>query len=335
MELEALYSETTSRYMYDPITFTPVCWSGDGHNRWLQAKIQRIKTIEQGVLHDKSGRSRVTDGQCLRPGLVGPFPFPRGPFQAYSQVTARLLVELLSPNESYVLDRRRKLTLTHPITGRTVSRGAKGHPALELLVEDVHFGYLQLIGFGKFPLTIIDMSLCNLANVAQRRRKVDFAGPQMCGSQQWQMDVKLQPYIGRPRGLYQADVYHGVKQPSRIGYMLERPRLLHIPKKRELVCRRPHEGPTLGEVMHRLHGCCGSWRMCRFMQEAAYLPPENLYPAVALPHSFKELPTTLRNATWIPWSFDLRRNGTLARIQQRERELGSTVLLNTTLPVLM
>ena len=122
---------TVNWYMYDSTTFTPTCWSSDGHNRWLQARNERLASMDRGATHDKHGRPIVSDGQCLRPGLVGPFPFPRGPFQAYSQATAHLLTELLSPNESYVLDRRRKMTLTHPITGKIVGRGAIVCPAPE------------------------------------------------------------------------------------------------------------------------------------------------------------------------------------------------------------
>ena len=219
-------------------------------------------------------------------------------------------------------------------------RPPQGHPARELLVEDVHYGYLQLLGLADIPsFTIIDMSLCNLANAGQGRHPrsgadADFQGPQMCGGQQWQMDLKLQPYRGRPRGLYQADVYHNVKERPHVRYMQERPSLFHLPKKHELVCRHPWEGPTLGEVLHRIHGCCRGWRMCRFMKEEAYSPPENIYPAMGLSRSFKELPAKLKNATWIVWPYDLRRNGTLARIQQRERALGASAILNATLPFL-
>jgi len=198
-------------------------------------------------------------GECLRAGAVGPYPFARGPLHAYSQLTARALVRLVAPNESYVLRQLGRRTLVHPRKGTKVTPREPSHPARHRLIEDALYGYLQYVGLGGLNVTMIDATLCEMAGVHQERAR-RFAGPQMCGGwssaegARWQADLKVPGYRGRPRGLYAADIFHGAKQAARVDYLLQRPHVLRIPPNRTLAC----DQGELGRLMAGAQGCCAT-----------------------------------------------------------------------------
>ena len=281
----------------------PVCFSGDNGPARLH-----LERAQWRMSHpNRSLAQAPPDRECLRATAVGPYPFARGPLHAYSQPTARAMVRLVAPNESYVLRRLGKLTLTHPQTGVRVAPGEPSHPARKLLVEDALYGYLQLVGLEAEALTMIDATMCEMAGVHSDRQR-RFEAPQMCGgwsragSARMQADLKLPGFRGRPRGLYAADIYHGAKQSERVDYLLRRPHVLRVPENRTLEC----DGGALGRLMHGMQGCCRGWRMCRFVdpQELRYQDPAPLYPAPDLYRSFQRAPRWLRRSRTLRWPYE-------------------------------
>jgi len=131
--------------MWDPASRTPACFSFSA-SRFLQAR--------QAAASNASGTSLTADQrECLNPLLVGPFPYAKGPFVAYSRsVSAALLRDI---------DRRHDeewAVGTVPTDAASYRRRFPSAP-FPRLFDDLHFAFMTYRLFRSSGLTSVHATL--------------------------------------------------------------------------------------------------------------------------------------------------------------------------------
>ena len=224
------YGPFRNWYMWDPATMFHTCWQykgttrfGGGLTKWRN--LTGVKVPYEGVV--PVGASLH---ECFRGGTVGPYPFIAGPFVAYSrQLLSELVVRpRLAQDEAFVLGNRSRTALLSPVDGRMHAPGQKNHPARQVLLEDVYYGYLLFTEFSDKPLRFINMPISD--------------------------------YRRAPPALFNAHVYHKLKTPEHFGYVRNHSaELLRLSLKESVRC-----DDAWGKKLHRFVRHCRNWTLCMF-----------------------------------------------------------------------
>lgn len=115
-------------YMWNREAMQPSCFAYFSF-RWAKAK-------EAAAMHAANASSRPLarwQHECVAPGVVGPFPYAKGPFVAYSRAVAAALVPALEVRHSHCDDARTQPRHRSQRRPASVYVSREAHPPLPLL----------------------------------------------------------------------------------------------------------------------------------------------------------------------------------------------------------
>ena len=91
--------------------------------------------------------------ECEKPGGVGPFPYAKGPFVAYSLPLARALVPRLKAGEAHALNRSG--LMLRGASGKLHKPRSAWHPSTHILYDDVYYNALLFELFSREPMLLV------------------------------------------------------------------------------------------------------------------------------------------------------------------------------------
>lgn len=236
-----VYGPMNQWYMWDPVSFTPSCYSYSSR-RWSVSHALRLQYTASGT---PIGQMSRAVRECTDDGLSGPFPYAGGGFTAYSATVVKELVQAtLDTDEAHAIrtwswfvrnaSSPNDQTFFHPKWGDLAKR-LKSHPGtatqrmtlarkLNLKVlEDVYFGHRMYHALKDKDIVCINAKNLNVG------RNLSAAGR-----------------YSTPRAV----VYHNLKHPKRFAQVAMIPKR-HVARN-ALSCKPVH---------HPL-GTCKLWRIC-------------------------------------------------------------------------
>ena len=145
-----VYGHFHEWYMWSPSSMQASCF-GFGHTR------HRLALARLGQVKGDGARLPRFQRECLHDGLVGPYPFAKGPLVAFSHSVASRLVSLpeLAEDEQYALGGRRRTPLVNVIDGRLYPITKGGHPRRAVVFDDIYYGYLLLRAYRHANLSLV------------------------------------------------------------------------------------------------------------------------------------------------------------------------------------
>lgn len=125
------------------------------------SSVRAIESLKRLRLHISLGTVSTDmprfERECVYSGLVGPFPFAKGPLVVYSHTVLATLVRSaqLKVDEAYALNERKRTMLRNHVTGRFSWPGAAEHPRRVIVFDDIYYSYLALRLYANKPLALV------------------------------------------------------------------------------------------------------------------------------------------------------------------------------------
>ena len=189
-----VYGPLQEWYMWSPASMQATCFDFS-HGRHTTA-IGRLADVN----FDERKLPRF-QRECLHPGLVGPYPFAKGPLVGFSHSVASTLVQMpeLARDEAYALSERKRIPLRNVVTGKVYQPGRRNamHPSKAVVFDDIYYGYLILKAYANRSL---GLTLARLSEYDKSTPK-----------------SRLNPQRGTVR------IYHKLKTAERFGWVNRTP----------------------------------------------------------------------------------------------------------------
>jgi hypothetical protein len=244
--VDAIYGPFHEFYMWSPASMTASCFDYSG-TRFMEAvAAARVPRANKSLPRFQR--------ECLHEDLVGPYPFAKGPFVAYTRsVLERLFaMDMLSSDEAHALGARRHTAMRNVVSGRVLPISSRAHPRNAVVFDDIYYGYLVLRAFAGRPLKLVFARLSEYRKEIHGRFHVN----------EWR-----------------ARIYHKLKTSERFGYAslaAPRPnRVTHGPdyraaldewKKMSTASGPPRLTDALHAHVRTEFQCVGEWASLRWLR---------------------------------------------------------------------
>ena len=223
-------------YMWNRETLTPACFAYYSFRWWTARQAAReleARRAAGGTPPPPQQQLARSQYECVAPNVVGPFPYAKGPFVAYSRAVAAAMSRRFDADEKRALERH-----TRPLPdayGTTRAPGHRHHPSRMIVYDDVYYASLVFELFGNRSLTLVR--------------------------------APLSEYVKeRPQRLQRALVYHKLKHPKRFEYVANNSAALTTRDgwERGALCpKRQRAGWARALSTHDVD-CCSAWRGCEW-----------------------------------------------------------------------
>ena len=257
-----VYGPHRNWYMWHPTSMQAVCWDYNPNLWWRMVRASSMSSPPPAPPPPPGRRRRVrsaappSQSECLRDGLVGPYPFAAGPFMAYSRSVAKLIAGMLDADEAYVLGPRRQQRLVNIKTGYVAAPTHRSHPSRRILMEEIYYAYMLF------------RELHNASN-----------GPILVDEPMHEIFSRSQIYPNEPRGGFRVGhfehIYHKLRYASHFETLFNTSYLSGSRQDRSapltLVCDRLGSRwiPAIKRAMQERYGLHG-WKRCHFSDHAQF-----------------------------------------------------------------
>lgn len=212
-------------YMWNPEIMVPSCFAYYNF-RWAKAK----QAADQRLSNESAAPLARWQRECVTPGIIGPFPYAKGPFVAYSRHVAAAIVPYFAADEQRALARDLRPLKDHYGVLRKPS--SRQHPSKTIVYDDVYYSALVFEAFRSRSLTLVRAPFSEYV-----KERIE----------------RLQPAL----------IYHKLKHPMRFEYVRNHSARLSAQEGWGTPQCGGRPGWARGLKEHRLD-CCDQWVGCEW-----------------------------------------------------------------------
>uniref|UniRef100_A0A7S2HZT9 Uncharacterized protein n=1 Tax=Haptolina brevifila TaxID=156173 RepID=A0A7S2HZT9_9EUKA len=169
-------------YMWNRDPMLPSCFAYYSY-RWYKAR----QVADEVAVNASAKPLARWQYECVAPGIIGPFPYAKGPFVAYSRSVAAAISTRFDADERLALGRDSKSQMAD-VYGSIQPLKARRHPSKSIVYDDVYYSALVFELYLNRSLTLVRAPLSEYVK---------------------QRPMRLQPAL----------VYHKLKHKDRFGYV--------------------------------------------------------------------------------------------------------------------